>query len=216
MLSQYHASMLTDTLGELFTPKALQEIITANVWQDAPWKLIGHAHIHFDACQFKSALAYIDSQQAIAKASKYPGRMRAAFGRLTHGAQDFYAHSNYVDLWLEKHGGLKNTVPADINGHDSELFTSPELRSGFFYLWRDVIYYLPGIKEFAKQYLVFANSHEAMHLDDPSRGPKFFYAIEAAKQRTLMEYRKLVQALSPEQVVAFHGHAQPQPLPQLI
>ncbi len=209
MLSRYHAAMLTETLGRIFEPNALREIIRANVWQDGPATLLGHEYIHFGSCQFKEALAYIDDQHALIGQADTPGRMRAAFGRLTHGAHDFYAHSNYVDLWLQKNGGLKNTCPEDINGLDPELLQSPDLRSAFFYWWRDTIYYIPGLGGFARKYLLFAESHEAMHLDDPSRGPRFYYAIEAAKQRTVAEYQRAVRALTTEQRMLFHGHPAP-------
>ena len=130
---------------------------------------------------------------------------RAAFGRLTHAVQDFYSHSNYVDLWLGANGGLANSRPEDINGLDPALLNHPALTSGYFYLWRDIIYYLPVIDRFAKKHLVFPGSHEAMNLDEPDTGPKFPYSLVAAKQRTLAEYQRAVQALSPEQAARFYG-----------
>lgn len=205
MLSKFHAAMLTEILGHYFSPGALKEVIWANIWQDGPATLLGHEHIHFGSNRFKEALDYINDQHAIIGSTEEPKRMRAAFGRLTHGAHDFYAHSNYVDLWLRKHGGLANTQPQDIDGLDKELLTSPELRSAFFYWWRDTIYYVPGLGSFARKYLLFEGSHEAMHLDDPSRGPRFYYAIEAAKQRTLVEYQRAARALTSEQLAAFQG-----------
>ena len=205
MLHEYHAAMLEDTLNRFFSRSALDEIIAANLGQDGLPTIFGHDYIHFDASKFKEALAYIEDQHALVAAAAGPGPFRAAFGRLTHGAQDFYAHSNYVDLWLDEHGGLENTRPQDIDGLDTRLLDSPRLHSGSFYWWRDIIYYIPGLRGFARQYLVFAGSHEAMHLDDPSRGPRFEYAIQAARQRTLAEYARAVRALTPGQLSIFHG-----------
>jgi hypothetical protein len=197
--------MLTETLGRFFTPEALKAIIAANVWQDGPATLLGHEYVHFGSGQFKEALGYINDQHALISTADAPHRMWTAFGRLTHGAHDFYAHTNYVDLWLQKHGGLQNTQPHEINGLDPELLNSPDLRSAYFYWWRDLIYYVPGLGGFARKYLVFEGSHEAMHLDDPSRGPRFYYAIEAAKQRTLMEYQRAARALTSEKLMMFLG-----------
>lgn len=207
MIHRYHTSMLKNTLGHFFTPEALREVTAANLGQDGLGTLLGHDYIHFDACKFKESLAYIDDQHGLIANNQNPHQMRAAFGRLTHGAQDFYAHSNYVDLWLRKHGGLERTHPEQIDGLDPELLSSPELKSGYFYWWRDLIYYIPGISGFARKYLVFADSHEQMHLDDPSRGPRFAYAIEAAQQRTLMEYQRAVRALTPERLAEFQGYS---------
>lgn len=214
MLHKYHAAMLQDTLGRIFSRTALVELIAANVGQDSLGNLIGHDAYHFDFSKFKEGLAYIENQHAIIQDDADPHMMRAAFGRLSHGAQDFYAHSNYVDLWLEKHGGLARNRPEDIDGLDPELLNSPRLRSGEFYLWRDFIYYVPFLGQFAQRYLVFAGSHEAMHLDEPGRGPRFAYAIEAAKQRTTAEYQRAARALSPERLTLFLGHTAPDGLPQ--
>ena len=76
---------------------------------------------HFDNCDFDSAIAYID--ELYAKAGRYAdqavkakavGNTDAmqkaalsaffALGQALHGAQDFYAHTNYVELQV---GGVK-------------------------------------------------------------------------------------------------------------
>jgi hypothetical protein len=207
--------MLAETFGQFFAPAALTEIIAANLWQDSPFTLLGHPHIHFDNSQFASALDYIEQQHTLVIRSSNPHDMRAAFGRLTHGAQDFYAHSNYVDLWLAANGGLAATIPADIDGLDPAILNHPDLRSGTFYWWRDLIYYVPGLSGFARKYLLFAGSHEQMNLDDESRGPKFAYALCAAKQRTLAEYRRAVHTLTPERAALFHGQPRPTARPRL-
>ena len=38
-------------------------------------------------------------------------------------------------------------------------------------------------------------SHQAMNLDSPERGPRFDYAMEAAVQRTLYEYTRAADAI---------------------
>lgn len=215
MIHKYHIAILQDTLSHFFNSAALHEVIAANLWQDSPFTLIGHPHIHFDDSQFAAALGYIDRQHDVIACADHPREIRAAFGRLTHGAQDFYSHSNYVDLWLAANGGLASTCPDDINALDPAILHHPDLRSGNFYWWRDSIYYLPGLSGFARKYLVFEGSHEAMHLDDESRGPKFVYALAAAKQRTLAEYHRALRALGPERAALFRGQPQRTAHPRL-
>jgi Heterokaryon incompatibility protein Het-C len=83
---------------------------------------------HFDNCDFDSAIAYIDSlyaeagthveaaQAAEAKGDK-PGTEAAArkaffaLGQALHGVQDFYAHSNYVEL---SKAGVKETTDLEV------------------------------------------------------------------------------------------------------
>lgn len=209
MIHKYHSAILTETLSRSFSTPALCEIIQANLEQDS-LQTFFQPEIHFDESKFAEAMAYIEEQQAIITRNHDPHDMRKALGRLTHGAQDFYAHSNYVDLWLDQNGGLERTRAADIDGLDPSILNNPALRSDYFYWWRDFIYYVPLFKTFAKKYLVFVNSHESMHLDDPSRGPKFFYALKAAKQRTLVEYQRALKTVDPAMLHLFHGKPEPQ------
>ena len=80
MLHKYHAAMLQDTLGRIFSRTALVELIAANVGQDSLGNLIGHDAYHFDFSKFKEGLAYIENQHAIIQDDADPHMMRAAFG----------------------------------------------------------------------------------------------------------------------------------------
>lgn len=203
MLPRYHAAILAGSIGRHFSRQALREITAANLWQDSPANLL-RSHLHFDNCLIAEGLAYIEAQHALIARASDPREMRAAFGRLSHAAQDFYSHSNYVDLWLQANGRPENARPEDIDGLDPAILNSPDLRTAYFYLWRDFIYYVPLLNLFTKKHMVFPDSHEAMHLDDPTRGPKFPFAIAAAKQRTVAEYQRAAQALGPERAAIFH------------
>ncbi len=204
MLARYHTAVLTETLGPLLSARALEAIISANLGQDSLRYQINTPHFHFDNCAFAESLAYIERQHTLIAAASNAPAMWAAFGRLSHVAQDFYSHSNYVDLWLAAHGGLAHTCPDGINGLDPGLLASPALRSGYFVLWRDFIHYIPLLDGFAKKHLVAPDSHEAMNLDDPGRGPRFDYSIVAAKQRTVAEYRRVLQSLPPKGAALFN------------
>ncbi len=201
MLLEYHEIITRDALGEFFAEAALREIIAANFKQDALANLLGKPEIHFDNDKIAESLAYIDAEisrmaNAVGDTSEIQAIQWDAFGRLCHTAQDFYAHSNYVDLWLAENGGLENTSPTEIDGLDEKLLTHPNLRTGSFHLLRDIVYYIPGIRTLARKIHIPQFSHEAMHLDDPSRGAQFDYAMVAATQRTRFEYRRAVDALS--------------------
>ena len=213
----YHIEIVEKSLADRFSSEALEQVILANLAQDDLPGLILHPERHFDNDLIPQALAYIQAEHdrvaASALAADGGDAMRAAFGRLLHTAQDFYAHSNYVDLWLAQHGahagGLDATTPDQIDGVDPALLTSPDLRTWHFYLWRDIFYYIPLIRDLARRIYIAPYSHEANHLDDPSRGPKFAYAMQAAQDRTRQEYERVVAAIrqagGDAAVARFHG-----------
>lgn len=199
MDSQYHIQLLTKAVGSYFSPSALAQIIAANLGQDElRYQLGGYPHFHFDNNQIARSLAYVDAEQARIGAlvtSGAPAAQRAAFGRLTHSIHDFYAHSNYVDLWLEQHGGLANSHAGQINGLDPTLLYHPQLFTGSFLLWFDTLYYVPGVRTLLRRVYLRPGSHEVMNLDNPRQGPKFAYAMVAAHQRTIFEFERAVEAI---------------------
>jgi hypothetical protein len=206
MDSQYHVQLLTETLRSYFSSQGLEQIIAANLGQDSlRYQLGAYPHYHFDNNQIARSLAYVEEEHALigklASDTDTPSkdghaqRQRAAFGRLTHTVHDFYAHSNYVDLWLAAHGGLANTSADDIDGLDPTLLNHPQLYTSSFLIWFDTLYYLPGMRPILRGIYLRPHSHEAMNLDNPGQGPKFAYAMVAAKQRTLYEYQHAVETL---------------------
>jgi len=118
MLTQYHASITRKALSERFGPRALEAIVTANLGQDNLCGQIGHDEYHFDNNAFEKSYAFIEKQQALTVSSLGDGDVPAAwaaFGRLTHTAQDFYAHTNYVDLWLARFTDQAHPSPLEIS-----------------------------------------------------------------------------------------------------
>jgi hypothetical protein len=200
MDSQYHIQLLTETLASYFSPPALDQIIAANLGQDAlRYQLGAYPHYHFDNNAIARSLAYVNEEHVrigkLATTANSAAAQRAAFGRLTHAVHDFYAHANYVDLWLEKNGGLASSVAEQIDGLDPTLLHNPQLYTSSFLLWFDTLYYIPGLRSILRSIYLRPKSHEAMNLDSPRQGPKFAYAMEAAKQRTLYEYRRAADNL---------------------
>ncbi|MDQ3005534.1 MAG: hypothetical protein M3R47_09155, partial [Chloroflexota bacterium] len=105
MLTQYHIEIISAALADCFSPRALSAISKANVYQDRLSGQFGHDEFHFDNNAFDKSYAYIEEQRSLTLSSlqkKEAPSAWSAFGRLTHSAQDFYAHSNYITLWLSR------------------------------------------------------------------------------------------------------------------
>ena len=132
-----------------------------------------------------------------------PGVLTAwiAFGRLTHTAQDFYAHTNYIPMWLDQHPGTPPTPP-EIDPVQKGLIESPQIRSGRIYFPLDVLYFIPPLRNVALKFLP-ADSHGKMNLDSPKQGPGFEYARAAAVKRTKYEFEILEKILTPEMFAKF-------------
>ena len=204
MLIPIHEEMTREALGEHFSPRALEIIIAANRKQDAIRGQIGHDEFHFDNNAIEKGLRYINEQRGFVLASLLsPGVLSAwiAFGRLTHTAQDFYSHTNYISLWLDQHPGTPPTPP-EIDPVQKSLIRSPNLRSGKIYLPMDALYFVPFLRKFALK-LLPEDSHGKMNLDSPAQGPRFEYARAAAVKRTQHEFDLLKKILPPDLFAKF-------------
>jgi hypothetical protein len=196
MLRAYHIEMMHLALDGTFSPRALGRIIAANVYQDRLLGQIGHDEYHFDNNAFEESHTYIEEQRALTVSSlmaNHAPAAWAAFGRLTHTAHDFYAHSNYIDLWLasRQNGGL--TPPSEVNPIDPDLIKSRALRSGKVY-WLEILTIIAPLRPFVMP-LLPRDSHGWMNLDAPDRGPNFKYAFQAAVKRTTIEFEKTTKSL---------------------
>jgi hypothetical protein len=194
MHTPYHRSITVQALQGCFSATALEVIVAANLGQDSPRGQIGHDEYHFDANAFAKGRAYIEENRHIIRPALERGDVLAAqkaFGRLTHTAQDFYAHSNYVTLWLARFPDNGWPPPDEIDPFDSALLDGPDLRSGRLYYPLEVLSFIPFLKKFILP-LLPRDSHAWMNLDTPEQGPKFPYAIAAAEKRTRYEYEQTV------------------------
>jgi hypothetical protein len=88
-------------------------LITAAQWRQDILVATNSA-AHFDNCAFHESVAYIkqflDEAEAQIKAGK-PEEAVATIGRALHGIQDFYAHSNYVEMMATQFPSSFATVP---------------------------------------------------------------------------------------------------------
>jgi hypothetical protein len=203
MKPEYHRRINTQALEKHVSPAALKIINAANVGQDALCYQLGHDHFHYDNNSFASGDTYIEEQRrividALGGAEALPAWQ--AFGRLTHTAQDFYAHSNYVALWRERR---PEAAPDQIQPALAETLSDPRLHSGQLYYPFEAFSFIPGLQPLVASFLP-DNSHARMNKDDPSR-PGFDFAYAAAVKRTEIEFQKIVQALTPAQAVLLSG-----------
>jgi len=199
MKTIYHRAITTQALSEYFSPQALEVIISANLGQDH-WLYgqIGHPEFHFDQNAFLDSWDYIEHNRAIVHLALEAGetlKAQQALGRLTHGAQDFYAHSDYVKRWLGRFPQGQWPPPDKIDALDGNLLKDPDLRSGKIYWPFEPFSWIPGLGRLIVPLLPH-DSHAWMNLDSPARGPAFAYAFTAAIKRTRHEYNLTVDGLS--------------------
>ncbi len=200
MLTQYHIEIMLASLGNRFSPRAMSVIIQANVNQDRIAGQFGHDEFHFDNNAFDKSYAYIEEQRALVISSLKSGDANTAwqaFGRFTHSAQDFYAHSNYITLWVNRFEGQTPPPPPEVDPMDPNLIHSPDLRSGKVYLPLDALYFIKKLRPIILR-IIPRDSHAWMNLDTPEQGFKFDYAMHAAIKRTVSEFEKTTEGFSDE------------------
>lgn len=202
MLVRVHVQLLREALARQISPRALKAVTAGNLGQDHLRGQLGHDEYHFDGSAFRESWSYVETQRGLILPALERGDAETAwraFGRLTHALQDFYAHSNYAALWLERNDGA---APEAIDPADPDLTASPALRSGKTYYPQEALYFVPGLRGLALSILP-RDSHAHMNLDSAERGPLFPYAYHAALKRTTAEFEKLRASLPPELFALF-------------
>jgi len=200
MLTQYHIEIMHASLGDRFSARAMSVIIQANVNQDRITGQFGHDEFHFDNNAFDKTYAYIEEQRALVVTSLKSGDAYSAwqaFGRFLHSAQDFYAHSNYITLWVSLFDEQALPPPPEVVPINPNLIASPNLRSGKVYFPLDWLYFIKRIRPLILR-LIPHDSHAWMNLDTPEQGFKFDYAMHAAIKRTVIEFEKTTERFSEE------------------
>lgn len=207
MLTEYHIEIMFEALGDHLGARAVGEMTNANIHQDRFAGQFGHDEFHFDNNAFEKTYRYIEQQRALTIESlqkKDAKSAWAAFGRMTHTVQDFYAHSNYVTLWLNRFDGQTPPLPSEIDPLHPDLIHSPDLRSGKTYPPLEYLYFVKSLRRYVLP-LIPRDSHAWMNLDSPEQGFKFEYAMQAAIKRTRIEYEKTMSGLPRELIALFNG-----------
>lgn len=199
MLTKYHREITHLALHPLFSELALKTIIKANIMQDRIAYMFHHDHIHFDGSAFASGFAYIAAQEVILldaiNKQDYQAAQKA-FGRITHSWQDFYSHSNYVQLWMEKTG---ETDARAIIHNDMDIIHHSSLASGKNYGLIEFLAMVPVLSD-CKTPHIPDDSHAKMNLDSPKSGKHFHFAYQAALKKTVEIYQHTMQLLETNQV----------------
>jgi hypothetical protein len=196
MLKEFHIEIMQLALGEMVSPRALRQMIDANLYLDRLRGQIGHPEYHFDHDAFEESYAFLEGQRLLTVSALVAGDAPAAwsaFGKLTHTAQDFYAHSNYIDLWLSLQPDGATPAPEDVEPLHPDLIDSPALRSGKIYL-REVLTLIPLVGPLFRP-LVPRDSHAWMNIDSPEHGESFPYVLQAAVKRTRIEFERTSREL---------------------
>lgn len=97
----YHAELTTKSASDILSESQLRVIIFYNLAQDVrQWE----SEIHFDNCAFAEGAKHIHDEWAKieSESNHLSDDALVAFGRLLHTAQDFYAHSNWIELHLDQ------------------------------------------------------------------------------------------------------------------
>lgn len=198
MQARYHVQITRAAVGERFTETDFRRIVRANLGQDRLANLVFHPELHFDGGALREAQAYISQQRRLAARSLLTNHDRAgalaAFGRLTHTRQDFYAHSNWTALWVAQHGGLDRVIPEQIEVCPDPLAV-PGLISGNASVFHFLACRIPLYGRWHMRHLTPPDDHEAMNLDYPGRGPLFAFAVAAATKHTAVELESLLHML---------------------
>ena len=104
-----HSKITSDGLGFL-RPEILKQVVSSNIGEDSTgdFGLLGpayHEENHFDACAFRESSRNIQVKyiSAMGKtAANDPFGAASIFGKLLPTVQDFYSHSNWVELGQNK------------------------------------------------------------------------------------------------------------------
>ena len=198
MLSKYHRQITERALNAHISRRALKIVVRANLRQDILPYHFNHEHFHFDSNQFAESNAYIESQRALIRPALERDENEIAWmalGRLTHAAQDFYAHSDYIPRWLSRYNNTPPPAP-EVDALAPDLLQRPDLRSGKPYYLFEVLILVPFVKKLISP-LLPRDSHAHMNMDSPHNSPHFAYAFHAAIQRTEFEFQKILGLLPP-------------------
>ena len=198
MLKPYHVQITTQALKGRVGQQALGIIIASNIRQDDVRGQIGHPEYHFDNNAFEQSYAYMEAQRAVIvqtlAQSLHPLPAWQAFGRLTHTAQDFYAHSNYISLWASQFPKGQTPPASAVTALQESLLAHPDLHTGRIYFGEVVLWMLPFLRNLLYPRLP-VDSHAKMNLDHPARSPLFPHALEAARQRTIHEFELMADRI---------------------
>lgn len=90
-----HIDLVSQACDGHFVTSAIAKISQGNLLQDANQFT---SKLHFDNCTFAQGSAYYAERWTIIKSAGDSITALLTFGQVLHSVQDFYAHSNWVEL----------------------------------------------------------------------------------------------------------------------
>jgi len=133
---QVHAQITREACASKLTEDQLSVVVLHNMLADTDQF---NSCLQFDNCAFACWATQIAQQWALIDAQPAAGRFGdvglSAFGRMLHSTQDFYAHSNWVELHLDQPtipvwDQDTASLPADIVSGTFLLDTQKHCRDG--------------------------------------------------------------------------------------
>jgi hypothetical protein len=183
----YHATLLMRAAPKGFSKTALVfRISAANIAVDLNQK---DKWLHFDDSGFLAGIEHIETLWAAIEAGT---RRMSHFGRLTHSIQDFYSHSNWVELHQHKSplpvwdltiatlpvGAVSGTYPGRTRRPGQAEPTHAELNKDCPFGW-------------------FSPSGARVVAEGPNRGKTLFeLGYQAALAATRVQFDRLIRVLS--------------------
>jgi hypothetical protein len=176
MILAVHERIVRDALGDTLGPRGLQLVIRANRRSDL--HQLAPAY-HFDSAANPRMLCDLwqrglgawlartivlsAPRDRDAQCLRDHRRALVAFGRATHALADFYAHTNWIELALER-GEPPSLAPVLGDACDPERLP-PGLQSGYFHLRHG----LRGCPRTGPPH-GYAYCHAQLNKDSPTRG----------------------------------------------
>ena len=120
-----HPHVTRDGLSFLW-PDLREMVVDAGVAQDAGDTNAADDRRHFDSCRFREAASYVNGRHndvVSALSGPNPDNEAAitSFGRLLHTVQDFYAHSDWLQLLGSPSGPVASQLVAGETGYWTEF-----------------------------------------------------------------------------------------------
>ncbi|MGN6815755.1 MAG: hypothetical protein ACTHK3_06685 [Solirubrobacterales bacterium] len=184
---EYHAAITEEACPEDPTLKEhLRSIVAANVATDLDQF---DSALHFDNCAFPPGVQRIANLWQLIESRSIEENPYLLFGTMTHTVQDFYAHSN----WVELHAG-ESPLPT----WDLSLGSLPSsIVSGTFFLDSPKMCG-PGAPTHAELNKDGPESPEGSKVvaDGPNKGKTLFsLAYAAALEATRAQFKRLQEVL---------------------
>jgi hypothetical protein len=191
----YHASLLLRAAPKEFSRSALVfSVIPANIAVDLNQK---EKWLHFDNSTFSAGILHINELWSRIEAGI---ACMTNFGSLTHTVQDFYSHSN----WVELHQHLSPIPVWDLN-----VASLPAAAlSGTFPSSRGSARIAPTHAELNKDspFAWFSPSGARAVADGPNRGKGLFeLGYDAALTATRVQFSRLIRVLSSAEQLGLPG-----------